>query len=151
MTGVANVSDMPNLVSALCQDSDLIQVQLSFAKDELGIRTLSGQAQGHVHMTCQRCLEPVEIELHATFNLAVAATEQQAMQLPKYYDPLIVEDDEVDLLPILEEELILSLPIVAYHEDCSIQTQFGEVVETPAEEEKPNPFSILAQLKAKDE
>ena len=60
--------------------------------------------------------------------------------------PLLLEDD-VNLADLVGEELILSLPAVCYHDDCSVKMSFGED-EIPAEQiEKPNPFSVLASLK----
>ncbi|BBB26204.1 YceD family protein [Amphritea japonica] len=147
--GQADVSLLPNLVTMLTDSQAVISVDLQFDNDELRIRTIKGSAQGKVSMTCQRCLEPVEIEVEAKFNLAVAPTEEHAKKLPKYYDPLIVEDD-LELLPMVEEELILSLPIVPYHDDCSVQTSFGDeaTADTETDFDKPNPFSVLASLKA---
>ncbi len=140
---------MPLPASYLCNEEDVIDVDLLFSLDELRIRTITGNAKGRVHMTCQRCLEPVDVDVLAEFNLAIAFNEEKAKQLPRYYDPLIVEEEDIELLQVIEEELILSLPLVPYHADCSIQTQFGdEDMAQEAEIEKPNPFSVLAQLKA---
>lgn len=148
-TGTAQVADMPRLVSCLADDRGSFAVEVGFAKDEQGLNVVSGSICGTVNMTCQRCLEPVSVEVTATLNLAVVLTEKQAEHLPRDYDPLIVEADEIELLPIIEDELMLSLPLVPYHDDCSIQTSFGDVETARTQEEKPNPFSVLAQLKQK--
>lgn len=147
--GTAKTADMPRLVSALANDSGSFAVEIEFAKDEQNLSTLTGQAKGAVSMTCQRCLEPVSVEVEASFNLAVALTDEQAKHLPRDYDPLIIETDEIELLPVIEDELMLSLPLVAYHDDCSIQTSFGESETARTQDDKPNPFSVLAQLKEK--
>lgn len=141
---------LPNLVTMLADKEGSLKVDLQFENDEQRIRTIKGTAGGKVSMTCQRCLEPVEIEIEAKFNLAVAPTEEHAKSLPRYYDPLIVEGDELELPGMVEEELILSLPIVPYHDDCSVQTSFGDEASTDSDpvSEKPNPFSVLASLKA---
>ncbi|RTE64314.1 hypothetical protein EH243_18015 [Amphritea opalescens] len=139
---------LPNLVTMLADKQGQASVDLQFDTDELRIRTIKGTADAKVFMTCQRCLEPVEIEVEAKFNLAVAPTEEHAKNLPRYYDPLIVAGDDLELFPMVEEELILSLPIVPYHDDCSVQTSFGDEVTTDNETDKPNPFSVLASLKA---
>lgn len=146
--GVAAVSAMPRLCSLLANDTGNIQVSLSFAVDEQRLRTVSGSAGGSVMQTCQRCLEPVSVDVEAEVNLAMVLNEEQAKNLPRYYDPLIVEAEDVELLSLIEDELILSLPLVAYHEDCSIQTSFGDADEAArTQENKPNPFSVLAELK----
>ena len=148
--GEAELRLLPNLLSTLCEEQGSISVDLQFDNDPQRIRTIVGTAGGMVKMTCQRCLEPVDIKVEAKFNLAVAPTEEHAKNLPRHYDPLIVPEDDLLLLPMVEEELILSLPIVPYHDDCSIQTSFGDAATTDKETEsdKPNPFSVLASLKA---
>jgi len=146
--GIASVSAMPRLASLLADGTGDVLVSLQFAVDEQRLRTVSGSARGTVTQTCQRCLEPVSIEVEANVNLALALTEEQAKNLPRYYDPLIVEAEEIELLSLVEDELILSLPLVAYHDDCSIQTSFGDADEAArTQETKPNPFSVLAALK----
>jgi len=147
--GEAELSLFPNLASLLVNEQGKVKADLQFENDELRIRTIKGCANGTVNMTCQRCLEPVEIEVEANFNLAIAPTEEHAKTLPRYYDPLIVEGEELELLSMVEEELILSLPIVPYHDDCSVQTSYGDEAAADTEtDSKPNPFSVLASLKA---
>ena len=136
---------MPQLTSLLVDSKGEVSVELAFALDEQKLRTVTGQADVQVRQQCQRCLEPVTLTLEADFNLAVVLNEEQAKNLPRHYDPLLMVDD-VDLAGLVEEELILSLPVVCYHDDCSVKTSFGED-EMPAEQEKPNPFSVLASLK----
>ena len=148
--GEAEISSFPNLVTMLTDSQSTISVDLQFDLDELRIRTIKGNAAGTVNMTCQRCLEPVDILVEANFNLAIAPTEEHAKKLPKYYDPMIVGEEDLELFAMVEEELILSLPIVPYHDDCSVQTSFGDEASSDKETDfdKPNPFSVLASLKA---
>ncbi|MBR9866460.1 MAG: hypothetical protein GYB20_08865 [Oceanospirillales bacterium] len=146
--GDAELALLPNLVTMLTDSQGKVSVDLQFDLDELRIRTIKGTADTKVYMACQRCLEPVEVDVEAKFNLAIAPTEEHAKNLPRYYDHLIVAGDELELLPMVEEELILSLPIVPFHNDCSVQTSFGEAATTDNETDKPNPFSVLASLKA---
>ncbi len=148
LKGQIELQSMPELCSLLVDSDGYADVELRFALDEQKLRTVTGHARAEVRQECQRCLEPVSVELEAEFNLAVVLNEEQAKNLPRYYDPLLIEDDVV-LASLVEEELILSLPAVAYHEDCSIQTAFGEV-DVPDEVEQvkhDNPFSVLANLK----
>ena len=145
--GIITPKELPRLLTLLFSDEGELKVTLDFGLDEQRLRTIQGSAKGHVFMTCQRCLEPVEVEAEAEVNLAVTLNEDQVKQLPKIYDPLLLEEEEVELADMVEEELILSLPPFTYHDDCSVQTSFGEE-ETTQRTDKPNPFSVLAQLKA---
>jgi len=148
ITGVIAIVEMAELAPMLVNTDVEVFADLKFARDELRIRTISGSVKATVQVECQRCLEPVDVDLVANLNLAISYSEEKAQTLPKYYDPLIVEDDDLELLPLIEQELILSLPIVSYHADCSIQTSFGDGNPVAVSEtEKPNPFSVLASLK----
>lgn len=149
ISGVADVHAMPRFSSYLCEDAGEVNVDLKFSLDEQRLRIVSGQASGTVKMVCQRCLEPVEVDVEARVNLAVTLNEEQAKNLPRYYDPLIVESEDVELLSLVEDELILSLPLVAYHDDCSVQTSFGDQDAVRTQNINTNPFSVLAQLKDK--
>ncbi|MCD8513778.1 MAG: YceD family protein [Nitrincola sp.] len=149
ITGIAEISAMPRLASYLCSEQGAVDVTLEFAVDEQHLRTVSGSAVGQVFMTCQRCLEPVAIDVKASLNLAVVLNDEQARNLPRYFDPLLVEEEDVALLPIIEDELILSLPSVPKHQDCSVKTSWGETESVHLQQEKPNPFSVLAALKNK--
>lgn len=148
ITGAVALDRMPILCQSLIGTEGSIDVDLQFAVDEQRIRTITGSAEGHVFMTCQRCLDPVEVAVEVDFNLGLAASEDAAKQLPRIYDPLIVGDEEIELLSVVEEELILSLPHDAYHDDCSIKTSYGDAGAVAENNDKPNPFSVLAQLKA---
>lgn len=145
--GSVTPKELPRLLSLLCNEAGELKVELDFGVDEQRFRTIQGSAAGHVHMTCQRCLKPVEVAAEALFNLAVTLNEDQVKRLPRIYDPLLLEEEEVELLTMIEDELILSLPQFPYHDDCSVQTSFGED-ETTQSTDKPNPFSVLAKLKA---
>ena len=148
LSGETSLGTMPNLCQALADEDGVISVDLQFDVDQQGIRTITGEAHSTVNMTCQRCLESARVAVEAEFNLGIAASEEAAKNLPRSYDPLIVEGEEIELLPVIEEELILSLPYDAYHDDCSVQTSFGNAEAVADDNEKPNPFSVLAQLKA---
>jgi uncharacterized protein len=88
---------------------------------------------------------PVDIEL----SLALVATEAQADSLPDGYEPLVLDSPMLSLIALVEDELILALPIVALHPDseCSVKTTGSGDAAVPAD--KPHPFAALAQLKGK--
>ncbi len=150
VTGQIPIAKLERLSASLVDSQGFVEVELVFGVDEEKIRTLQGVATAKVRLACQRCLEPVAIELQATLNLGMVTSEEAAKNLPGRYDPLVVAEPVLELHSVVEDELILCLPLIPQHDDCEIQTSFGEA-EAPAVEEvkKPNPFSVLAQLKAK--
>lgn len=153
LQGVIAVSELPRLAEVALEgnrfdDGSEVKVELQFGVDEEKHRVISGQALCSLKVACQRCLEPVEVVLDADINLAIVWDEERAKQLPKALDPLILPEGPADLYEIIEDELLLNLPMVSYHdEDCIEQTSFGD--EAVAVEAAPskNPFQVLEQLK----
>src|SRR5690606_35699247 len=97
----------------------------------------------------QRCLTPVSKPVECDISLAIVWTEEEAKALPKHLDPWIVEEISADFFEMVEEELLLSLPPVAYHEEQCVDPelfQSGEPV--VVKHEKKNPFQVLEQLKS---
>ena len=121
------------------------RVEMDFGRDEEGIPIVSGRLQAAVEMQCQRCLEPVAIAVDVELKLGIVASDRAAAQLPRYYDPLLVEEFGLDLWDLVEEEIILNLPIVASHDPdlCSI----GEQYQPSPAADKVNPFAALKDLK----
>jgi uncharacterized protein len=150
-SGIINVSALERLQGFLQDNSGQSQVEIKFGHDEQGTPLLRGQCQAQVRMTCQRCMNPVDVDLSTDFELGIAFSDEQAKHLPKQYEPVIAERDDLELLPVIEDELILSLPMYAYHAQCD-ENELVEKVEkidpVPVETEAPNnPFSVLEQLK----
>jgi len=108
---------------------------------------LHGVANASLKMQCQRCLDAVVVPLHADISLGFVQSEEALEQLPENLEPFLLEEEEIPLADVLEQELILALPIVAYHPECQhAPYESGEEV-TETADEKPNPFKVLEQLK----
>ena len=96
----------------------------------------------------------MDYRVESCFSLGWLVSETQAESLPERYEPLLSEDGLVETSLIIEDELLLSLPIVSYHDEdqCAVSGTFvseDENVDTGSCEEKPNPFDALLALKKK--
>ena len=141
------------MLPLLASSEGEIIVELAFGTtDEHSQRCLQGTVSASVHMVCQRCLEPCPQRLEAEIKLAMLWNDDQAAQLPKSWDPWVVGEGQIDLYPVLEDELILSLPIVAYHNYQCVENEFYESGADPMATKgaaiEPNPFQVLEQLKS---
>jgi uncharacterized protein len=110
-------------------------------------------AEAEVWLTCQRCLEPVRHVLAVDRKLRFVAGEDEAALLDEESDEDVLALPRVlDLLELLEDELILELPIVPRHGRCPVDlaAQAGLPPAQPAEAEdqRPHPFAALEALKA---
>lgn len=148
--GFMEAADLPRLAQAV-HSIDAVEAKLSFIINDENKRMLKGRVIAKVELECQRCLGGLSFELEADVSLTMVWDDEQARALPKASDPWIVGESEEDLHFVLEEELLLAMPVVSYHEhDCidnSLLSSNDEIHAEPAL--KANPFSVLEQLKAK--
>lgn len=109
---------------------------------------------GAVWLTCQRCLQPVAIDLSDDYDIALLDNDSQISLVTEEQDYLLLEEVINDqtperLLPLkklIEDEILLKTPMAPKHDDCDMATsQVGEI----EEEEGENPFAALAALKGK--
>lgn len=134
-------------LSEMAMSVQSVAVNLQFSVAETKHRVVTGQYAGCVTMQCQRCLESVELKLEGDVSLAIVWSEDDAKLLPKDYDPWVVAEDQADLYEIIEEELLLALPLVPMHEyDCIDRSVLNTEGESTPSEHK-NPFHVLAHLK----
>jgi len=157
--GIIPVSRLLRFCDLIAANDGDVQVDLKFALDDSHRRVIEGILDTKVQVICQRCLEPMQIELHDEFRLAVVESEKQAEALPKSLDPWLSEDIKLVLAEVVEEQLILCMPIVSYHEHSCIEklsfeatknTQSGSESAAAKGASTPNPFDILKKLKDKD-
>ena len=140
----------------LASDKGWIEVELRFSLDSSRRRVVEGHLQAQVQVYCQRCLEPLAIELCDDIRLALLKDEAGSKDLDDSLDPWICEDHKLDLVCLVEEQLILCMPIANYHasRDCSERLNYsrpaGASLDNEQDRRKENPFSILNSLKEND-
>lgn len=105
------------------------------------------QAQAELFLECQRCLRPVGASLAARRSFRFVADEATAAEIDAACeDDVLALTRALNLHELVEDELILALPLVPMHDSCP------EPLPVPpddveAAEERPNPFAALAALK----
>ncbi len=151
LAGMLVLAKMARLGEALCDDAGEVQVQLNFGIDEEGYRYMRGTVSGELSLLCQRCMEPMAHRVELKLNLAIVGNATEAEALPSYYDPLMTGDQPLFLQDIIEDELLLALPIVPRHdEDCGLHVEQGsDETESGEPAGGDNPFAELAKLKTR--
>ena len=106
-------------------------------------------AQASIRLECQRCLQPVEAQLEAQRSFQFVPDEATATEIDAdSEDDVLVLTRSLDLKELVEDELILALPLVPRHDQCPQPLVAPASVDEPLEE-RPNPFAALAALKGK--
>lgn len=149
-SGIYTVEQVARLAASVVSVDSDVQTSLSFDIDNLRLAVINGQSDVTVTLECQRCGKTFEHQVHATYCFSPVRNDEQAEALPEAYEPIEVDEfGEVDLLAMIEDEIILSLPVVPVHESEHCEVSDADMVfgKLPAEVEKPNPFAVLASLK----
>lgn len=108
------------------------------------------QATAILPLTCQRCMGTVDTPIAVDQWYRFVATEAIAMaEDDESEEDLLVMAPQFDLLAVLEDELLMALPLVPMHDHCPVAPLLavGDIELVNATAEKPNPFAVLAQLK----
>lgn len=159
LSGQLEVRALPRLAQELGSRADerLLHWQLQgerrSAVDGSVRPALHLQVQLHAPLACQRCLgaleTPLTVDRHFIFVPDEAAAE--AMDDESEDDVLALAED-FDLHPLLEDELLMALPLVPRHETCPEPVTMSAESEGFAQEQArvEHPFAALAALKRKD-
>jgi uncharacterized protein len=110
------------------------------------------KAEVDLPMQCQRCMGPVKLAVKANAAFRFVSDEATAeAEDDESEEDLLVLAPELNVLELIEDELIMSTPIVPKHEKCPTLVPMSAVDEAfeVALETRPNPFATLAQLKNK--
>lgn len=149
LSGDLAIDEMPRILELLSNAEGAVHYALRFTRDEYRRVLITGEFSTRLSMLCQRCLEPAEIDISHAVNLAVTGDETEADALPARLEPFLLTKRTVPLNELLEEELLLALPLAPNHdtETCHRQNEMtGEKAD-----ETQRPFADLKTLMAKNE
>ena len=106
-----------------------------------------------VPMQCQRCLGTADVPLEIDREFRFVADEATAEALDdECEEDLLALSREFNLRQLIEDELLLELPVVPRHDECPTQVEMSSSDDDfeEANEQKPNPFAALASLRKDD-
>lgn len=141
------IKTFSRLLASILDSNEEVSINLRFTTLAQNIPVLEGEIKTTVNLSCQRCLQPMSWPLNIVMKLAFLSNEAYESVLSEDYDSIIVTQDETFILQdLIEDELLLALPLTAKHTE---DTQCNQEVlaYTP---QKNNPFQILDQLKNKE-
>lgn len=160
-SGDVPLSRFVRIASETCApiDQNMVHVDVRLYMDEYQrVAWLDASLNAIVPLTCQRCLEQVDTPLATEIHLALLKYEKQAERLDEDADFFVLSEEQavlgtpdapvIDLVELLEDELLLTMPISPRHESCENAHQ-SMVEDEPEAEKRDNPFDVLANLKGK--
>lgn len=149
LDGHIQIDSMERLKGLLFDYDGELQYSSSFDIDENGLCSIDLEIMGSVTLECQRCLKPFVADIKKRSLLGVVRDKAEANALATEYEPLLLSGETFLLDELVEDELLLAIPISPSHpaSDCSGQKELDRI----NEDGKLKPFSVLASLKKDSE
>jgi uncharacterized protein len=145
ISGTLAPAALPRLSDVLFDTAGEVRYAVAGSVNERGHASLRLALDGELNLRCQRCLGPLAYHVESRRDIVLVADADEFAQGEDAADTedVIPEVARLDLTALLEDELVLALPLSARHEDgaCEVQDAAGE----GAEPDKP--FAALAQLR----
>ncbi|CAK0772064.1 23S rRNA accumulation protein YceD [Gammaproteobacteria bacterium] len=150
MSGSYPLTALDRLIPLLDQIEGEVTFRLNFTRDTNEHRVVKGKISACLRLICQRCLMPTLFPIEREVLLGIVEDLMAAERIPANFEPLLVENSIISVREMVEDELILSLPVVATHEHGYCPTEDLLKRYTPREEghsdEGPNPFGVLKSI-----
>ena len=156
LTGSDPLSRYPRLAQEAQAATDGLLVQWT-AEGEVHVENggeeqiwLHLQVEAAVPLTCQRCLQvdPMPVRVDRSFRFVRDEATAEALDDEAEEDLLALSKD-FDLHALIEDELLMEMPLVPKHEVCPQELPMESSTEDfeQANAEKPNPFAVLQGLR----
>ena len=143
ISGEMPVAELPRLLDVLENPQGILEYTVSGGVDKQGNPLLDVSITGSCWLRCQRCLNGLDHAIRLDSRLLLRdQASLDALNDEEDVDSILA-DAHLDVLNLLEEEILLSLPIAPRHELGACQAEDGE----SKHKEEKNPFAVLAKLK----
>lgn len=110
------------------------------------------QAATELSLRCQRCLNPVDTPVAFERSFRFVADEATAeAEDDESEEDLLVLSRQFDLMALIEDELLMEMPLVPRHAQCPVPVMLqASDPEVEAESTPPHPFAVLGRLKGNE-
>jgi uncharacterized protein len=142
------LASMARLGESLADTSGDCGYALEFGRDEFGVAYIDIRADAALPLTCQRTLERFELPVRIEQRMGLIRDEAEEAALPPGYEPVLLpEDARLHPAELIEDELILAIPVVPVRPGTEAVEPEWPAEEEEEEDERPNPFAALSALK----
>ena len=144
--GVYSIAKLDRLKQVLHADAGVVTAKLEFGRS-VGFNCLKGEISAQLLVECQRCLKPMATKISGSFKFALINSEDEIELLPEEFEPYLLEGDEQSIVDLIEDELLLALPMVLAHDNACSDFMAKQEKTIKAEKEASHPFAALKSLK----
>jgi uncharacterized protein len=138
LSGALGMEHLPRLAEMQGATEGVAFVVRGGMKDD-GKPCLWISASGELRLVCQRCLGQLVFPLSIDVELALTEDPREIEQAEDGVDRVLATR-AMNVAQLVEDEVLLALPMVPRHERCSVEMP-------PGREMNASPFSVLTELK----
>jgi uncharacterized protein len=142
------LAELPRLRSQLTSVEGMVRGRVHFGR-EAGFVVADLTLSGTALLACQRCLQTKPEPVNSSVRVALIAVEADASRVPEHLEPVLATGGRISVAELVEEELLLALPIVPLHEqpgDCAVVADAPLVSDGAPEQTTQKPFAQLDKL-----
>lgn len=146
LEGDLPLSKMLRLKDFLCEKDGIAEIRLEFSRNAQDHAFMKGRIKTCFKVVCQRCGEPMVLTLNISVNDRLVRSDKEGKRLPKRYEPLIVDSELMLLSSLVEEEILLNIPIIPKHsiKECGVKS--SDLIEFEEQRDELHPFANLKKL-----
>lgn len=143
--GTLPLARFERLAGSLVDTVGEVEYSLQFEQNELNQSTVAVNAKAHLPLLCQTTLERFEQPVEVAARLGFIVREDEEAGLPEGYEAVLKQDGWVDPIALIEDELILAVPLIPRRPGSDAVLAKHAI--PPEPEAKPNPFAALKALR----
>lgn len=145
--GSVPVQAMERLRDLLASSQGMVGYKIEFGIDEFDIAFVDILVDAELTLVCQRSMKPFVQPVRIDQRLGLIRAEVEEAALPENYEPLLVVDGQLRMRDVIEDELILALPLVPLSPGAPLEQVPVTAGPGPEDDQPANPFAALGQLK----
>jgi len=142
------LAELPRLKSRIPEIGGRVRGTARFGQ-QAGFAVAELSLAGKAVLQCQRCMQPMELALDSTTHVALILAEADAAEVPEELEPVLARSGNISAGELVEEELLLALPIVPLHEElreCAVPPAAPLLADEAPEHVTQRPFAGLDEL-----
>lgn len=103
-------------------------------------------AQAGVTLQCQRCLQPMRLQLDCSSRVVLVESESAVADVPPDLETALAPEGRLRLSDLVEEELLLALPPAPRHPEGQCPGDAPGMTREESAEPTQRPFASLGEL-----
>lgn len=143
------LAELPRLRSQLASVEGMVRGRVHFTR-ESGFAVADLTLSGAADLVCQRCLKPMSEPVDSKVRVALITAESDISRVPEHLEPVLAAGGRVTVGELVEEELLLALPIVPLHDEeaggCAVRDDEPAARADEPEQTTQRPFAQLSEL-----